>query len=143
MDQPVHRLIEAYRRAVFERDVDAFMRLYDPSARVFDAWDVWSYESADAWRVSVDAWLSSLGDERVQVTAADVQAHRVSPLLVASAVFKYAAISSTGQELRALQNRLTWVLRAEGDGWKIVHEHTSLPVGHEDARAIFQRPGVL
>ena len=31
-----------------------------------------------------------------------------------------------------MNNRLTWILRKEPDGaWKIVHEHTSAPVGDE------------
>ncbi len=137
IDEPVNTVIEAYRQAVFDRDVEAFMLLYAPGVRVFDAWSVWSYEGAEAWRVSVDGWLSSLGEDRVRVTVQDLQVHGERPLLVASAVFRYAAISSSGVELRALQNRLTWALRQEGDAWKIVHEHTSLPVRHEDAKAIF------
>ncbi len=138
--ETIDSVIEAYRQAVFDRDVDAFMLLYAPNARVFDAWSVWSHESTDAWRGSVDGWLSSLGDERVRVTAEDVQVWGERPLLIASAVFRYAAISTAGVELRALQNRLTWALRADGEAWKIVHEHTSLPVRPEDAKAIFQRP---
>jgi len=136
----VSGMIEAYRVAVFNRDIEALMRLYDPSVRVFDTWDVWSYEGADAWRASVHAWLSTLGDDRVRVTVEDVQVLGESPLLVTSAVFRYAAIDGSGQELRALQNRLTWALRFDGETWKIVHEHTSMPVGHEDGRGMFVRP---
>jgi ketosteroid isomerase-like protein len=90
----------------------------------------------------VHGWFTSLGDERVQLTAEDVQVHGEAPLLVASAVIRYAAIDRAGQELRALQNRLTWALRLEGEVWKIVHEHTSMPVGHADAKAMFVRPSV-
>jgi ketosteroid isomerase-like protein len=133
-------VIESYRRAVFDRDVEALTRLYDPDARVFDAWNVWSYEGADAWRACLHGWLSTLGDDRVRVTAEDVQVRGAPPLLVASAVFRYAAIDPDDRELRAMQNRLTWALRFDGDAWKIVHEHTSMPVGHEDARAVFVRP---
>ena len=136
----VSSVIESYRQAVFDRDVDALMRLYAPDARVFDAWNAWSYEGADAWRVCVHGWLSNLGDDRVCVTAEGVQVHGAPPQLVASAVFRYAAIERADQELRAIDNRLTWVLRLDGDAWKIVHEHTSMPVGHEDAKAMFERP---
>jgi ketosteroid isomerase-like protein len=38
-----------------------------------------------------------------------------------------------------MQNRLTWTLRPEGSGWRIVHEHTSVPLGFNDAKAILQR----
>ena len=138
-EDPASRIIEAYQLAVFDRDVDAFMRLYDPGARIFDAWSVWSYEGAEKWRHSVHGWLSSLGEDRVQVTVEDVQMWGEPPLLVASAVFRYAAFSSAGLELRSMQNRLTWALRKHGEDWKIVHEHTSLPVRAEDSQAIFKR----
>ena len=138
-DESVNSVIDAYRQAVFDRDVDAFMRLYEPGARVFDSWGVWSYEGADAWRDSVDGWLSSLGEDRVRVTVEDLQVWGERPLLVASAVFGYAAFSREGHELRSMQNRLTWALRLDGESWKIVHEHTSLPVRPEDSKAIFKR----
>ena len=49
-----------------------------------------------------------------------------------SAFTTFAAISPDGTELRSMNNRLTWILRKEPDGaWKIVHEHTSAPVGDE------------
>ena len=127
IDEPVNSVIEAYRQAVFDRDVDAFMRLYEPGARVFDAWNVWSYESAGEWRGSVEGWLTSLGDERVRVTAEQVQVRGEGPLLIVSAFFRYAAISSEGVELRAIKNRLTWALRSDSETWRIVHEHTSVP----------------
>jgi ketosteroid isomerase-like protein len=39
-------------------------------------------------------------------------------------------VSPDGQELRSMNNRLTWVLRTDPDGeWKIAHEHTSAPAG--------------
>jgi ketosteroid isomerase-like protein len=138
-DEIVHSVIEAYRQAVFDQDTDAFMRLYHPGVRVFDSWEVWSYENADDRRKSVHGWLSTLGEDRVRVTAEDVQVWGERPMLVASAVFGYAAFSSAGVELRSMQNRLTWVLRPDVLGWKIVHEHTSLPVRGEDAKAIFKR----
>ena len=49
-----------------------------------------------------------------------------------SAFTTYAAVAPDGTELRSMNNRLTWVLRKDGDGtWKIAHEHTSAPAGAE------------
>jgi hypothetical protein len=42
-------------------------------------------------------------------------------------------------ELRAMQNRLTWALKPAGSAWKIVHEHTSAPMGFKDSKVILQR----
>jgi ketosteroid isomerase-like protein len=138
-DESVASILASYQRAVFDRDVDAFMRLYDPSVRVFDTWGAWCYENAAAWRTSVHGWLSSLGDDRVRVTVDDVRVLGEKPLVVVSAVFRYAGISSAGVELRSMQNRLTWTLQY-GEAWKIVHEHTSMPVSPDDSKAIFHRP---
>ena len=38
-------------------------------------------------------------------------------------------LDADGNEERSMNNRLTWALRKDGDGWKIVHEHTSAPAG--------------
>ena len=44
----------------------------------------------------------------------------------------YRGLSADGEELRSMNNRLTWVLRKDANGvWKIVHEHTSAPAGDE------------
>lgn len=127
LEDSVQRLMEAYRQAVFDRNADAFMRLYDERVRIFDAWNVWSYDGAEAWRASVNGWFSSLGNERVRVTTKQLRVCGERSLAIASAVFRYAAVSPTGAEIRATENRLTWALRSEGAEWKIVHEHTSVP----------------
>lgn len=51
-----------------------------------------------------------------------------------------AAASRSGAEFRSMQNRLTWVLRAVGPGWFIVHEHTSAPAAGHDGTVILSRP---
>jgi ketosteroid isomerase-like protein len=80
VDERVGTVIEAYQKAVYDRDVEAFMLLYHPRARVFDAWGVWSYEGAVAWLGPVEGWLSSLGDERVLVTVENLQVFGDRPL---------------------------------------------------------------
>jgi ketosteroid isomerase-like protein len=139
LEVAVAEVIEAYKLAVPGQDVDAFMQLYDPNVRVFDAWGVWSYEGAAAWRKAIEGWFSSLGSERVKVTVDDVQILGGQGLGVVSATFTYAGFSAEGKALRSMQNRLTWALKSEGAGWKIVHEHTSAPLGFGDGKAILQR----
>jgi len=107
--------------------------------RVFDAWGVWSYEGAAAWQVAVEGWFTSLGTERVKVEFADVQSVVGGDFASVSAFVTYAGMSAQGEQLRSMENRLTWVLRMRGHVWRIVHEHTSAPVGFEDSRAILQR----
>jgi len=138
-EKEVRRVLGAYEAAVFARDVEAFMRLYHPTARVFDAWGVWLYEGAPSWRVAVEGWFASLGTERVRVSFSDVQITGEQALATASAIVTYAAESAQGVSLRSMQNRITWVLRESGHVFRIVHEHTSAPIGFEDSKAILAR----
>jgi len=124
---------------VYAKDVDAFMRLYDPGVRVFDAWGVWSYEGSAAWQRAVEAWFQSLGTERVKVAFDAVKTSEGRESAIVSAVVTYAGVSAQGEELRSMQNRLTWALRVSGHVLRIVHEHTSAPIGFDDQKAILQR----
>src|SRR5207344_2011723 len=56
LNTSIHQILDRYKAAVRARDVEALMRLYDPKVRVFDAWGIWSYEGADAWRTAVEGW---------------------------------------------------------------------------------------
>lgn len=139
MENLVAEVIESYTSAVYAKDVEALMRLYESSARIFDTWGVWSYESAASWRQSVEGWLTSLDQERVTVTFDDVKIVADLEFASVSAVVTYANISPEGAPLRAMQNRLSWALRLNEGVLRIVHEHTSAPVGFEDMKAILQR----
>ncbi len=138
VDKSIARVLRSYAAAVLAGDVEAFIRLYDPRVRVFDAWGVWSYEGSAAWRRAVEGWFGSLGNEKVKVTFDDVQTSAGRECSMVTAVVTYAGVSAEGRELRAMQNRLTWVLRTTDD-LRIVHEHTSAPIGFTDSKAILQR----
>ena len=139
VEKQVLKALETYKSAVLAKNAETFMHLYDPDVRVFDCWGIWSYEGAAAWRVAVEGWFSSLGSESVRVTFEDVQILTGQGFASMSAVVTYAGVSAQGQELRAMQNRITWVLKTSGHVLRVVHEHTSAPVGFEDAKAILKR----
>jgi len=137
-EKAITQTLASYKSAVYAKDVGAFMRLYDPSVRVFDTWGVWSYEGADAWQKAIEGWFISLGTERVNVTFQELRTSVGREFSIVSAIVTYATVSAQGESLRAMQNRLTWGLRTSGHVPRIVHEHTSAPVGFEDAKAILQ-----
>lgn len=139
LEKSVSQVIEAYKKAVSGKDAEALMRLYDPKVRVFDAWGVWSYEGSAAWQRAVQAWFTSLGAERALVTFEDTQVMVHGEFALVSTIATYAASSAQGEPLRSLQNRLTWGMRLKGHQLRIVHEHTSAPMGFEDMKAILQR----
>ena len=139
IEKPIARILESYKTAVYTKDAGAFMRLYDPKVRVFDCWGVWSYDGADAWQRAIEAWFVSLGTEKVKVGFDAVQMAGSPDLAIVSAFVTYAAQSAQGEPLRSMQNRLSWALKTSGHVLRIVHEHTSAPVGFDDAKAILAR----
>ena len=139
IEKAVAKVLGSYSSAVHAKDVAALVRLYDPKVRVFDAWGVWSYDGLEAWQRAVEAWLTSLGTERVKVTFEDVQTSGTAECAMFSAIVTYAGLSSEGVQLRAMQNRMTWGMKTSGHVLRIVHEHTSAPVGFEDMKAILVR----
>lgn len=139
IDKSIDRILEAYKAAVHAKDAGGLMRLYDPKVRIFDTWGVWSYEGAAAWQMAVEAWFTSLGTEKVKVAFDEVQVSGSTDFSVVSAIVTYSGVSAQGEHLRAMQNRLSWVLKTSGHVPRIIHEHTSAPVGFEDMKAILQR----
>jgi uncharacterized protein (TIGR02246 family) len=126
-------MLAAYAAAVRAKDVDAFVGLYADDVRTFDLWSVWSYDGKDALRAMVTEWFGSLAaDELVEIEFDEVRVQTGEDVAAVSAFTTFRALSPEGEELRSMNNRLTWVLRKDADGaWKIVHEHTSAPAGDE------------
>jgi len=140
-EKQVLRAIETYKSAVLAKNAETFMHLYDADVRVFDTWGIWSYEGVSAWRVAVEGWFASLASETVRVTFEDVKI-AVEPGFASMTAFaRYASVSAQGQEIRAMHNRITWLLKSRSHVLRIVHEHSSAPIGFEDTKAIFMRDG--
>ena len=138
-DSAVRQVLEGYKAAVFAKDVDAFIALYDADVQVFDMWGQWSHRGLAVWRAMAVEWFGSLGTERVVVDFSEVHTVASPDLAVANAFVTYTAVGADGATLRSLDNRMTLALRPQGGAWKIVHEHTSAPIDGETTKAIFKR----
>ncbi|MBG6060125.1 uncharacterized protein (TIGR02246 family) [Cryobacterium sp. MP_M5] len=136
---PVTRALEAYAAAVRAKDVDAFADIYAEDVHVFDAWGRWEHVGIAAWRAMATEWFGSLGTELVDVTFAEVRSSIGSNVAFASAAVTYAATSAAGESLRSMTNRITVGLERQDGTWKVVHEHTSLPIDLASGRGIFSR----
>ena len=136
----VEAILDGYRTAVYDKDVDAFMNLYDDGARVFDMWGRWLYPTAAEWRKPAEEWFASLGTDRSSPEFHDVQIDVGDNVAAVHAFITYRGVSAEGKELRSMDNRITWVLRKRSDGaWKIVHEHTSAPAELESGKVSLRR----
>jgi ketosteroid isomerase-like protein len=137
-DHPAHRMLREYAASVLAKDLEAFIALYDRDLFVFDAWDVMWSEGIDAWRSMANDWFTSLGAERVVVEFEHERSGLSASLSYASAIVRFTAVSSTGESLRSLQNRMTVVLELRGNAWKVVHQHTSSPIDFDTKKAILE-----
>jgi uncharacterized protein (TIGR02246 family) len=138
-DEPIRRALAAYQAAVLAKDVEAFVALYAEDARIFELWGTWEHDIA-SWREMAKGWFAFLGDQRSVVTAHDVRTQVSGDMAMLTASLTYTAVDAGGQPLRSLDNRLSWVLRERGGRWRVVHEHTSVPLAHEDGKGIVKRP---
>jgi uncharacterized protein (TIGR02246 family) len=128
----MEEMLDKYAAAVGAKDVDAFVALYADDVRTFDLWSVWSYDGKPALREMVEEWFGSLGTDTVAVEFSEVRSETGDDVAAVSAFTTFRGLSAEGEELRSMNNRLTWILRRESDGaWKIAHEHTSAPAGDE------------
>lgn len=138
-DQPIRQALAAYQAAVLAKDVEAFMAIYAEDARIFELWGTWEHDIA-SWREMAKGWFAFLGDQRSVVTAHDVRTQVSGDMAMLTASLGYTALDADGRELRSLDNRLSWVLREHAGRWRVVHEHTSVPLAHEDGKGIVKRP---
>ena len=130
------KTIDTYVTAVRERDIAAFMSLYAPGVRIFDAWDAWEYRGAEQWQKPISAWLASHESEKLRVTFDDVIVHGSQTDVVVVALVTYARVSADGSLLGAIRNRLTWFLQVRDGRARIIHEHTSVPVDFHEMKPL-------
>ncbi len=138
LEQPILQVLDTYKTAVNAKDVNTFVSLYDQDVVVFDMWGEWSYKGVDAWRRMVTDWFGSLGSESVVVEMDNAQVIAESSIAIVHAFVTFKGISAEGKELRAMQNRFTWVLKNRDGVWKILHEHSSAPIDLETSKAILK-----
>lgn len=136
--QELQSLFDRYKQAVYQKDTAAFLAIFDENVRVFDMW-AWNYDGLAAWREMVTGWFANLGADRDVVTFDDIRIQPSGDMAVASAIARFAAVSEKGEELRSLQNRLTWVVQKKNGVWKIIHEHSSGPVDGSTMKVQLQR----
>ncbi|GHG24722.1 nuclear transport factor 2 family protein [Deinococcus indicus] len=88
----------------------------------------------------VEGWFASLGDERVQVTFDDVRSTVTPEMALVHAFATYAGLNASGERLHAMNNRLSLTLTRSGDGWLILHEHSSAPADFSSGKVNLHRP---
>lgn len=139
MSEEIDQVAARYVAAVYAKDEAAFLDLYDEAVVVFDMWDAWSYEGREALAGMVRDWFSSLGDDRVGVSFSPTLSRVDGDWAVWAATVRYAGQNAAGEELRAMDNRMSWTLRQQDGAWRIVHQHSSAPAAFDTMKVRLKR----
>jgi uncharacterized protein (TIGR02246 family) len=139
MEKNIQILLDTYKKAVEDKDIDQLLSIYDPDVVVFDMWGNWEYQGLEAWKTTVKEWFESLGNDKIIVVIQDVQ---IIPDKITAGVHAYltfSAVSDTGDILHSMDNRFSWILKNQRGSWKIQHEHSSAPIDYESNKVILKR----
>ncbi|WKA56525.1 YybH family protein [Planococcus shixiaomingii] len=135
----VYDVLEAYKTAAYEKDVEKFLSLYAPGIHIYDCWGNWESKGISSWETTVSEWFNGLREESVflEVTFNEVVIEKTSTL-----AFVHCAVTFTGYQeesgepLHQTTNRFTYGLKKVKNSWSITHEHSSLPIDFETGKGI-------
>lgn len=130
-------VLERYISAVKSLDKQAFLALYDPSVRYFDMTAPFELRGTDVFGGRVDKWFAHMEGSEPDVIPSNLESSSSGELAYMTMLIDYADVDAEGNR-RAMMNRLTWVLAPRGDDWKIIHEHTSVPLNEETMEPEFE-----
>lgn len=132
-------IFEKYASSVYEKDIEGLLSIYDSKFYILDTWNDWLTRDIKTLRHMVTEWFESLGEEKVRVEFNEIQLIESPNQIVWVGEFKYYGLSKDDQILRSISNRWTWVIKNNNGNFKVVHEHSSLPVSPETFKGITKK----
>lgn len=135
----VQEVMENYKSAVYDKDVEKFLSPYAADVHVYDCWNSWELVGISQWKKMVEDWFNGLIEEDVLLKTDfdDLVVVENSNLAFAYCNVTYTEYSASGEEIRHISNRFTFGLRKENESWNIIHEHSSLPINMETGKGLF------
>ena len=133
-------ILDNYSRFVRYKDYEGFIGQYAPNLINYDLWQAATYNTMLSWQTNIKKWFDGLGDEYVTVTFRDITVYESTNTAFLHGIISFQGHSKEGNVLRAMDNRLSWGLIYLENGWKIVHEHTSLPIDTVTMHPVFKIP---
>lgn len=135
----VNDILDNYKESVLKLDLDQFMSMYDASIHIFDTWTNWEMRGIDNWRKVVEDWFAMLRRDRstLRVSYEDLVVVESDELAYIHTGIRFSEFNPNNIEFRHLTNRFTLVLKKIGDEWKIIHEHSSLPINPDKGNGMF------
>ncbi|ASK62242.1 DUF4440 domain-containing protein [Virgibacillus phasianinus] len=135
----VQEVLENYKSAVYEKDVERFLSSCASDIHVYDCWQDWEYIGISQRKEMAEEWFNGLNEEGVLLKTDfdNLVIEENANLAFVHCNVTYAAHNESGEKLRQMRNRFTFGLKKENDSWNIIHEHSSLPINMETGKGIF------
>jgi len=136
----VQDVLEIYKTAVYEKDVEKFLSMYAPEMHIYDCWGKWEVKDLFSWKKNVAEWFNGLNEDGVllKVDFRDLVVEEDSNLTIVYCTVTFTAHKEeAGEQLRQMTNRFTYGLKKVNESWFIAHEHSSLPINIETGKGIF------
>ncbi|WML44643.1 nuclear transport factor 2 family protein [Neobacillus sp. PS3-40] len=135
----VQDILDNYKSAIYEKDVERFLSSYHSEIHIFDCWDNWECIGITQWRQMVKEWFNGLSEEGVllKVDFTDLVMEETLNIAIVHCSVKFSAYNQSDEKLRQTTNRFTFCLKKENELWTIIHEHSSLPINIETGKGIF------
>jgi uncharacterized protein (TIGR02246 family) len=137
IDEEIRERVDAWTRASASGDIEAIMAQYLPGVRAFDAIGEPQFDGAGAYRKH---WETCLGYMTPGMTfeARQVRVEAGDALAVAHFIVACGGPGEDGSE-QIGYSRGTQVYRRTADGWRIAHEHFSMPIDPESGQALHSK----
>lgn len=135
----VQDVLDLYKLVVYNQDINLFMDLYDDSIHIFDSWNTWEIKSKSEWKKVIENWFSGLKRDgsTLRVSFEDPLIHQDDSIAFIHVSTRFSEFNSHNIEFRHLTNRFTFGLVKKNGDWKIVHEHSSLPIDSDKGSGLF------
>lgn len=136
----VQDVLENYKSAVYEKDVEKFLSAYAADVHIYDCWGNWECKGISSWRENVMMWFNNLKEEGnlLKVDFNDLTIEENTNVAFVHCAVSYVAYSEkSGEKLRQMTNRFTFGLKNVNESWLITHEHSSLPIDMQSGKGMF------
>lgn len=137
MNNPAE-FFEHYRLAAQSKNAGLMIGLYHQDAELFDMWNAYHLHGIDAIRSMVSNWFGSLGDEHLEVAFSAIELKQSSDVAFAYAFIHFRAMTSSGEVLRQMKNRMTVGFVKTAESWHVLHQHTSIPISTATLQGLFE-----
>jgi ketosteroid isomerase-like protein len=118
--------IEARARAIRERDVDALLAFYAPDVKTFDLAAPLANDGIEAVRRRVADWFGSFSSP-IEYRVRKIELHVAGDVAFEHHLVHVEGRTMLGEHVR-MWFRESVGYRKMGDVWKVVHQHSSVPM---------------